>query len=577
VPEHSRLAGFRAGAILDVSRKERPNQAASRRFIPSLSREAHMVSSLQQAMASVPIRAAEYLRKSTQHQRYSIENQADAIRLYAAKRGIQVVRTYADRKSGVLFDKRHGLRQLIEDVLTQRADFKAILVYDVTRWGRFQDPDESAYYEYICKRAGIKVHYCAEQFENDDTSFAAVVKSIKRAMAGEYSRELSIKSFAGMQRLFNLGFRLGSWAPYGIRRLLVDQNGVPKGVLLHGERKSIQTDRILLIPGPPEEIKTVRWIFFAFVKRKLTVMEIVKSLNDRGVDWGHGRRWKYDTVRRTLRREIYIGTDVWNRTSTILGQKQRFSNPPDKWLRHECGFKPIIDPKLFTRAQARIRERRPPLTDEQKLAPIRRLLRKHGYLSVRLVNETPGVFSAPSYARWFGGLREVYRRIGFKAERFRPFSDKQLLAKLRRLLKRRGNLTEKIIDGTSGMPSSTTYRNRFGSLPAAYRLVGFKLRANSQRGRREATRRASDEEVLAPLRALLADRGCLSPAIIAKSRRVPSVQTYYRRFGNLSRAYELIGYSPPNPQERSPLTGRYIVREKLPVKSSRKKTRGRFT
>ncbi len=71
---------------------------------------------------------------------------------------------------------------MIENVLTGRADFKTILVYDVTRWGHFQDPDESAYYEYICKRNKFKVHYCAEQFENDGTSFAAIVKSIMRAI-----------------------------------------------------------------------------------------------------------------------------------------------------------------------------------------------------------------------------------------------------------------------------------------------------------------------------------------------------------------------------------------------------------
>jgi DNA invertase Pin-like site-specific DNA recombinase len=534
-----------------------------------------MVSALQVSTVQEPIRAAEYLRKSTDHQKYSIENQADALRLYAAKRGIQIVRTYADKKSGVLFDKRHGLRQLIEDVLTGRADFKTILVYDVTRWGRFQDPDESAYYEYICKRANIKVHYCAEQFENDDTSFAAVVKSIKRAMAGEYSRELSVKCFAGMQRVFKLGFRLGSWAPYGMRRLLVDQNGVPKHLLRHGERKSIQTDRILLVPGPPEEIKTVRWIFSAFVRQKKTEMEIVETLNARGVDTGLGWPWTYHRVRKMLRREIYIGTDVWNRTSTILGQKQRFSNPPEKWLRHECGFKRIIDPKLFARAQEIIRERRLPLTDEQKLKPLRRLLQKHGYLNLRLVTETPGIPSAPSYNRWFGGLREAYKRIGFK-ERFRPLSDEELLAKLRRVLKKRGNLTEIIIDTTRGMPSSQTYRHRFGSLSEAYRLVGFKPRANSQRGKSGATRRASDEEVLASLRELLRHRGRLNCGVIAKSRRVPSVRTYYRRFGSLPRAYERVGYTPPNPPGRSPLTGRYVVREKHSLKGGRKGTRGRY-
>lgn len=217
-----------------------------------------------------------------------------------------------------------------------------------------------------------------------------------------------------------------------------------------------------------------------------------------------------------------------------------------------------------------------PLTDEQKLEPVRRLLRKHGYLNLRLITESPGVPSAPSYNRWFGGLRQVYKRIGFK-ERFRPLSDEELLAKLRRALEKRGNLTEVIIDTTRGMPSSTTYRYRFGSLSEAYRLIGFKPRANSQRARSGATRRASDEELLASLRELLRHRGRLSAPIIAKSKRVPSLHAYYGRFGSLPRVYERIGYTPPNPPGRSPLTGRYIVREKRPVKCGRKETRGRST
>jgi len=62
-----------------------------------------------------------------------------------------------------------------------------ILVYDVSRWGRFQDADESAYYEYRCRRAGIQVVYCAEQFENDGSPVSTIVKGVKRAMAGEYT------------------------------------------------------------------------------------------------------------------------------------------------------------------------------------------------------------------------------------------------------------------------------------------------------------------------------------------------------------------------------------------------------
>jgi hypothetical protein len=62
--------------------------------------------------------------------------------------------------------------------------------YTHSRWGRFQDVDErSAYYEYLLKRAGIRVHYCAEQFENDGTMSSSVLKTLKRSMAAEHSRE----------------------------------------------------------------------------------------------------------------------------------------------------------------------------------------------------------------------------------------------------------------------------------------------------------------------------------------------------------------------------------------------------
>ncbi len=174
-------------------------------------------------------RAAEYVRMSTEHQQYSTENQRDRIRDYAARRGFQIVRTYADEgKSGLRIDGRQALQNLIADVANGNADFCVILVYDVSRWGRFQDADESAYYEYICRRAGIQVAYCAEQFENDGSPVSTIVKGVKRAMAGEYSRELSAKVFAGQCRLIEMGFRQGGPAGYGLRRVLVDDHGLMK-------------------------------------------------------------------------------------------------------------------------------------------------------------------------------------------------------------------------------------------------------------------------------------------------------------------------------------------------------------
>src|SRR5207302_7335611 len=198
---------------------------------------------------------------STDHQRYSTENQSEAIKQYAARRGLEIVRTYEDAgKSGLRLDGRDALKRLIDDVQSSTADFAAILVYDVSRWGRFQDADESAYYEYICKRAGISVHYCAEQFENDGSPVSTIVKGVKRAMAGEYSRELSSKVFQGACRLIQLGFKQGGTAGFGLRRMLIDQSGARKVLLKMGEQKSIQTDRVVLVAGPEEEIKIVRWI-----------------------------------------------------------------------------------------------------------------------------------------------------------------------------------------------------------------------------------------------------------------------------------------------------------------------------
>ena len=107
---------------------------------------------------AVRFRAVEYVRMSTEHQQYSTENQAAKIREYAERRNIDIIRTYTDGgKSGLNIGGRLSLQQLIKDVESGSADFEIILVYDISRWGRFQDADESAYYEYICKRAGVRV------------------------------------------------------------------------------------------------------------------------------------------------------------------------------------------------------------------------------------------------------------------------------------------------------------------------------------------------------------------------------------------------------------------------------------
>jgi len=229
----------------------------------------------------------------------------------------------------------------MSDVEYKKANFSALLVYYLSRWGRFQDVDESAYYEYVLKRAGIRVHYCAEQFENDGSMSPSVLKTLKRSMAAEYSRELSVKVFAGQCRLIELGFRQGGPAGYGLRRQLIDRDRNPKSLLGRGERKSLQTDRVVLIPGPEQEIETGRHIYDLFVEQGNMEREIMEVLNGRGIVGERGRPWTRATVHQVLTNPKYIGANIYNRRSFKLKHK-RINNPRQMWIWRDGAFEPIV-------------------------------------------------------------------------------------------------------------------------------------------------------------------------------------------------------------------------------------------
>jgi len=388
--------------------------------VPSLNGSANMQADDQLREGLEPptrIRAAEYVRMSTEHQQYSTENQGDKIREYAAHRGIEIVATYADEgKSGLRIDGRQALQRLIRDVQDGSADFRIILVYDVSRWGRFQDADESAYYEYICRRAGIQVAYCAEQFENDGSPVSTIVKGVKRAMAGEYSRELSAKVFAGQCRLIELGFRQGGPAGYGLRRTLVDQQGSLKAELARGEHKSLQTDRVILMPGPDEEVQTVNQVYRWFIDDGLVESEIAGRLNGMRMRTDLGREWTRATVHEVLTNEKYVGNNVYNRVSFKL-KKLRVVNTPDMWIRKERAFEGIVPPDIFYTAQGIIRARARRYTDEELIERLRGLYQHRGFLSGLVIDESEGMPSASVYVHRFGSLIRAYQMVGYTPDR----------------------------------------------------------------------------------------------------------------------------------------------------------------
>lgn len=362
--------------------------------------------------------AAQYVRMSTDHQRYSIENQAAVIAAYAQARGLAIVRTYRDEgESGLRIKNRPGLTGLIADVRQGRVNFDHILIYDVSRWGRFQDIDESAHYEFICREAGMTVCYCAEQFENDGSLISGIVKNIKRVMAAEYSRELGVKVHTGACHLSRLGFRQGGRPSLGLRRELIDECGRSKGIMESGQRKSLQTDRVILRPGPQHEIDMVRLIFDCFVKRHLAETKIARELNRGGV-LNQGRPWTFAQIHYLLQNDNYIGTNRYNRHSSRL-RTVRKENPPTDWIKKEDAFEPVIDKETFAKAQQILDDRTHcwGMSDEEMLKRLRVLLHRRGQLSRDIINETEGIPSSVAYLTRFGSLRAAYRLIGYSPKR----------------------------------------------------------------------------------------------------------------------------------------------------------------
>jgi len=331
-------------------------------------------------------RAAQYVRMSDEAQQYSVDNQKAAIAEYAARHGFTIVKTYADLgKSGVVAKHRIGLGELLRDVTSGNVDYEAILVYDVSRWGRFPNSDEAAHYEFLCSNAGIPLHYCAEQFPNDGTISSYLLKTLKRTMAAEFSRELGEKVFRGKARLVGIGFWVGGRPGYGLRRMMVSKDGKRKQLLSPGEYKSLTTDRVILVPGPRHEVEVIRKMF-SLAASGYGASAIARELNSQGLT-RNGALWLHQTVRKMVKDPLYRGCNTWNRRSQKLDGPTT-TVPPEKWITRPLAFAPLVDEDTFMRAQTNM-PRLKRWSEQEMLRRLRRLLKTKGRISESLMRSTP--------------------------------------------------------------------------------------------------------------------------------------------------------------------------------------------
>lgn len=366
--------------------------------------------------------AAAYIRMSTSHQEFSPAIQRNFLQEYAKKNNLVLIREFIDAGvSGVVTEKRTQFLALIKLVESGQADFSHILVYDTSRWGRFPDPTEASYHEFACKRMGVLVHRCADpipiSLTEDDLTAVCVMNAVEQVGAAKFSKNLSHKVFLGQKNLIELGFRQGGPAGYGLRRLLVDSSGQHKFLLEAGEHKSIQTDRVILVPGPEYEQEIVRQIYDDFALNNKSESQIADELNSRNILTDRSTAWTRGVVHQILINEKYIGNNVWNKCTSSAFKTQKGKNPVDQWIRADEAFQPIVSTVLFNAAQAIINKRSYRWSDDAMLNILKEMLAVHSHLSGMIIDEADDSPSSSVYRNRFGSLIKCYSLIGYTPER----------------------------------------------------------------------------------------------------------------------------------------------------------------
>ena len=134
-----------------------------------------------------------YARYSSAGQRdVSIEDQVREIQSYADYHKINITHTYADRAMTGRNDKRPQFQQMITDA--KKGTFQAVLVYKFDRFSR--NEYDSVVNKKKLSDAGVKLISVTEPIP--DGHGAKILESIYRAMAEEYSENLSQNVRRGM-------------------------------------------------------------------------------------------------------------------------------------------------------------------------------------------------------------------------------------------------------------------------------------------------------------------------------------------------------------------------------------------
>jgi DNA invertase Pin-like site-specific DNA recombinase len=297
-----------------------------------------------------------YGRCSTQLQDASIEDQLSTVRTEMSVLGLTgfVAPPFVDDGLRGHDESRPGLLAILEYVRThpnrveRNSEFIPILVYDVSRFGRFDDPKKIFSYFVEIERYGYEFYSVTERIRSRGNIADWVQLIIRSEQAGQYSVDLSKYGLRTGCELATKGWWPGGQAPYGFDRVSYGQDGKPKyryrsnpdrtvskytfdghllevlpAVEIKGKKRSaysdkLRADRVKLVPGDAKVVEIVRSIFVRYAQERKGLRKIASELNSRGIPppgGRGGRKWLLSTVRSILTNPGYKGSLVYGRRS----------------------------------------------------------------------------------------------------------------------------------------------------------------------------------------------------------------------------------------------------------------------
>ncbi|MYA00910.1 MAG: recombinase family protein [Chloroflexi bacterium] len=272
-----------------------------------------------------------YARVSSERQDVdlSVAAQLRALRDFADRHGYVVAREYIDEAESGRVADRPQFRKMLDEASEANAPFQEILVWKFSRFTRKRE--HAVAFKSMLRRRGIRVTSITEHA--DDSPTGRLMEAIIESVDEFYSENLAQEVRRGMREAASRGFFMAPVAPFGYRRVKV-QDGAK-------ERPKLEID------GAAAPV--VKEIFDKAL-RGHGLKDICRDLNERGIT-NRGRRWQRASLHKLLVNEAYTGTAVWGKTN----RGKKASDP----VRVEGAWPGIVSRELFDAVGQAMRERAP--------------------------------------------------------------------------------------------------------------------------------------------------------------------------------------------------------------------------